>query len=84
MTGSYRFPFNFTVVVGSNNTIEWVNDDSVAHTVSSFLVPMGAAAFNSDFIQPKGNFSVNLTVPGVYKYTCIWHPWLAGEITVKA
>jgi hypothetical protein len=84
VTGTYQFPFNFTVVLGSNNTVEWVNNDTVEHTVSSFLVPSGASPFNSDFIQPKGNFTVDLTVPGVYKYTCIWHPWLAGEITVKA
>ena len=84
IAGGYHYPFNFTVVIGSNNTVEWVNNDQVEHNVSSFLVPSGATSFNSDLIQPKSDYSVTLTVPGVYKYTCIWHPWLAGEITVKA
>ncbi|HVB95805.1 MAG TPA: hypothetical protein VND41_04300 [Nitrososphaerales archaeon] len=84
LNDTYRYPFNFTVVVGFNNTVEWVNDDQVEHNVSSFLVPPGAGTFDSDLIQPHGIYSVTLTVPGVYKYTCIWHPWLAGEITVKA
>ena len=84
LNGSYHYLFNFTVVVGVNNTVKWVNNDKVEHNVSSFLVPPGAATFDSDLIQPHDNYSVTLTVPGVYKYTCIWHPWLAGEITVKA
>jgi plastocyanin len=84
LANTYHYPFNFTVVVGVNNTVEWVNGDQVEHNVSSFLVPPGAAAFDSDLIQPHGSYSITLTVPGVYKYTCIWHPWLAGEITVKA
>jgi plastocyanin len=84
LANTYHYPFNFTVVVGINNTVKWVNDDQVEHNVSSFLVPPGATTFDSDLIQPHDNYSVTLTVAGVYKYTCIWHPWLAGEITVKA
>jgi plastocyanin len=84
LANTYDYPFNFTVVVGLNNTVKWVNDDQVEHNVSSFLVPPGATAFDSDLIQPHSTYSITLTVPGVYKYTCIWHPWLAGEITVKA
>jgi plastocyanin len=83
LTGAFGYPFNFTVVIGVNSTVEWFNNDTVDHTVSSFMVPTGAAAFGSNLIPPKGEFSTTLAVPGVYKYTCIWHPWLAGEITVK-
>jgi hypothetical protein len=81
--GTYRYPFNFTVILGINNTLEWVNNDSVAHTVTAFIVPPGAAAFNSGLIQPGKTFTATLTVPGIYKYTCAWHNWLAGQITVK-
>ncbi len=80
---TFQFPVNKTVVVGVNNTIEWVNDDSVAHTVTSFQVPTGASTFNSDLILPEKTFTVTLTGPGVYKYFCAWHNWLAGVITVK-
>jgi plastocyanin len=84
LTGAYRYPFNFTVVIGVNNTIVWLNNDSVDHTVESFVVPTGAASFGSGLIPPKGEFSTTLTVAGVYKYSCIWHPWLSGEVTVKS
>jgi len=79
----FQYPVNLTVTIGVNNTVEWVNYDSVAHTVSAFIVPQGAFAFNSGLIQPGKTFLATLTVPGVYKYTCLWHQWLAGQITVK-
>jgi len=79
----FQYPVNLTVTIGVNNTLEWVNDDSVAHTVSAFIAPLGASEFNSGLIQPGKTFSITLTIPGVYKYTCLWHQWLAGQITVK-
>jgi hypothetical protein len=79
----FQYPVNRTVTIGVNNTVEWVNDDNVAHTVSAFIAPQGASVFNSGLIQPGKTFSATLTVPGVYKYTCLWHQWLAGQITVK-
>ena len=84
LTGAYHYRFNFTVAIGVNNTVEWVNNDTVEHTVSAFIVPRGVVPFNSGLIPSGKTFSVTFTVPGIYKYTCIWHPWLAGQITVKA
>ncbi|MGI0091785.1 MAG: cupredoxin domain-containing protein [Nitrososphaerales archaeon] len=84
LTGAYKYPYNFTVVIGVNNTVTWMNNDTVSHTVSSFIVPSGAQSFNSNLISPGDKFSASLTEPGIYKYTCMWHPWLAGEITVKS
>jgi Copper binding proteins, plastocyanin/azurin family len=80
---SFHYPFNFTVVIGTNNTIEWINDDGIAHTVTSLQVPSGASTFNSGLINQGKTFTTTLTVSGVYKYTCAWHNWLAGVITVK-
>ena len=81
--GTYRYPFNLTVILGVNNTLEWVNNDSTDHTVTASLVPPGASKFDSGLIHPGKTFSATLTVPGIYKYTCAWHQWLAGHITVK-
>jgi hypothetical protein len=81
---TFHYPVNITVTIGVNNTIEWVNDDDIAHTVTSFLVPSGASTFNSDLIFQGKTFTVTLTVPGLYKYFCAWHNWLAGQITVKS
>ena len=80
---TFHYPVNITVVIGVNNTIEWVNDDNQAHTVTSLQVPTGASTFNSEFVFPGKTFMLTLTVPGVYKYVCAWHNWLAGQITVK-
>jgi hypothetical protein len=81
---TFHFPVNVTVTIGVNNTIEWINDDNFAHTVTSFEVPSGASTFNSDLIFQGKTFNATLVVPGVYKYFCAWHNWLAGVITVKS
>jgi plastocyanin len=83
VNGTYPFPINISVTIGVNNTIEWVNHDTVSHTVTFLVVPTGAVKYNSAFINEGQTFSVTLTVPGVYRYTCAWHNWLAGQITVK-
>lgn len=81
-------PSVLTVVVGVNNTIEWVDQDSSApHTVTATSVPSGATMFNSNSSTPltKGStFTVTLTVPGTYHYHCSFHPaWMMGTIVVK-
>jgi hypothetical protein len=82
-TGPYPYPVNKTVTVGVNNTIEWVNKDTQAHTATAIVSPQGASLFNSGLILPGKTFSITLTIPGAYRYTCAWHNWLAGQIIVK-
>jgi len=81
-TGNYPYPVNIRVTIGVNNTIEWVNDDTVGHTVTALVAPTDSLKFNSGLISAGQTFSVTLTTPGVYRYTCAWHNWLAGQITV--
>ncbi|HEV2121103.1 MAG TPA: plastocyanin/azurin family copper-binding protein [Candidatus Bathyarchaeia archaeon] len=83
VNGTYPFPVNISVTIGVNNTIEWVNDDVVGHTVTALVAPSGGPRFNSGIIFSGKTFSVTLTVAGVYRYTCAWHQWLAGQIIVK-
>jgi hypothetical protein len=82
-TGPYPYPVNKTVTIGVNNTIEWVNKDTQAHTATAIVSPQGASLFNSGLILPGKTFSITLTIPGAYRYTCAWHNWLAGQIIVK-
>jgi len=72
------------VVIGVNNTIEWVNNDTVPHTATSTSVPNGAEQFNSGGLNPGDTFTVTLTVPGTYDYHCSYHSWMIGEIEVVA
>jgi plastocyanin len=83
-TGAYPYPVNITVTIGVNNTIEWLNKDTQPHTATAIVAPAGTPLFNSGLILPGKTFSVTLTTPGTYRYTCAWHNWLAGQIIVKA
>jgi len=82
-TGPYPYPVNKTVTIGVNNTIAWVNKDTQAHTATAIVSPQ-QPLFNSGLILPGKTFSITLTTPGTYRYTCVWHNWLAGQIIVKA
>ena len=83
LTGMYPYPINIMATIGVNNTIEWVNQDIVGHTVTALVAPSEGVKFNSGLILAGKTFSVTLTVPGVYRYTCAWHNWLAGQIIVN-
>ena len=82
-TGNYPYLVNIKVKIGLNNTIQWINDDMEGHTVTALVAPSNTSKFNSGLIDPTKTFTVTLTVPGVYRYTCAWHNWLAGQIVVS-
>lgn len=59
------------------DTVEWTNDDIVAHT---------ATARNGAWdlmIQPKGKATVTLKSTGPIEYYCRIHPNMVGSITVS-
>jgi plastocyanin len=81
-------PADITLVVGTNNTIIWKNDDSTDHTVNFISAPSGvtpSSISNSD-VPPGTTFGpITLTVPGTYMYHCQFHPsWMIGKIIVKS
>ncbi len=76
-------PAKIKVVVGVNNTIVWVNNDPIQHTVTSTSVPSGASPFDSNTFNQGQTYELTLTVAGTYKYICTLHPsWMLGEIVV--
>ena len=78
-------PANIVIVIGVNNTVQWVDQDSTPHTVTSTSVPTGANAFDSGTIKLGDTFSLTFAVPGTYRYDCTFHPgWMVGSIVVKA
>jgi plastocyanin len=75
-------PQNITVVIGTNNTIQWTNKDNTDHTVTSRSGD--PTSFNSGTIAPGGTYEYTFTAPGVYNYYCTFHPgWMHGTVTVK-
>lgn len=63
--------------VKAGTTIEWVNKDSVDHTVTfengdfDVNMPMGATATHT------------FTEPGTFRYFCQYHPGMQGSIIVS-
>ena len=76
-------PATITVVIGKNNTISWVDQDSIPHTVTSLA---GApSSFDSGTLRQGNIFTHTFSVPGTYTYDCSFHPaWMKGTIIVKA
>jgi len=69
-------PSYVRVVIGVNNTVTWVNDDTTIHTVTSTI-----RLFDYQ-LQPGQRISYTFTSPGVYQYTCTLHPWMTGVVEV--
>ncbi len=75
-------PDKIILVVGSNNTVTWTNNDGVHHTVTSSSSPVGAS-FNSGNMDPGAVYSCTFSAPGTYQYYCEYHSWMAGTIVVE-
>ena len=70
-------PGNMTVVIGVNNTVTWVNLDTVSQTL------VGANnLFNSGTLAPGATFSYTFTTVGVYSYSNPSYAWEKGTVTV--
>jgi len=70
-------PATITVIIGINNTVKWVNDDSMSHTVTAVQ-----GSFDSGNIDPGQSFIHTFNTPGTYTYVCIYHHWMQGTVIV--
>ncbi len=73
-------PDTITVVIGKNNTINWINEDIAPHTATSDT----AGVFDTGTIAPGASAQVTLTSPGTYTYHCSFHSWMQGTVIVKS
>src|SRR5439155_13499717 len=77
-----------SVTVNQGTQITWINNDNTLHSVVSGKIrPNGTIAqddrFAAAFITPADTYVIS-PPPGNYTYFCKIHPWLAGQISVKA
>ena len=72
-------PDQIVVVVGVNNTVTWVNDDSAPHTVTA-----NDGSFSSGDMRSGAKYTHTFTTPGTYSYNCIYHSWMIGTVIVEA
>ena len=69
-------PADLTVAKGT--TVEFTNEDSTAHTATA-----KGGAFDSGAIQPGKSSKVTLDQTGTFTYSCSFHPFMKGTITVE-
>jgi plastocyanin len=67
------------MVVAPGATITWTNGGRTRHTVTA-----DAGAFGSPTLLPGDRFTVAAPgVPGVYAYSCAFHAFMRGTVTVS-
>jgi plastocyanin len=74
-----NFAFNpSTLTIKTGTKVTWVNDDSVAHTITfdSGMVP------NSPILSPGQSYSVTFANLGSFNYHCSIHPMMLGTVIV--
>lgn len=71
-------PNPIVVTIGVNNTVVWVNDDSMMHTATS-----DTGAWDTGDILPGQSASITFTTPGTYTYHCSPHPTMVGTVIVQ-
>lgn len=67
------------VTVARGDTIDWINEDLVAHSVTS----VAGGRFDSHAIAPGGKWRYRATTPGRYPYACTFHPTMQATLIVK-
>ena len=70
-----------------NDTIQWINNDTTAHTVTSGVLDHPTYVgkiFDSGTINPGQNYSLKISEQmwSGYYYFCKIHPWMTGKIDV--
>jgi plastocyanin len=66
-----------TVRIRAGQTVEWTNDDSVAHTVD-------LSGVISNVLNRGDHYAQTFAAPGTYAYLCSIHPFMHGTVVVTA
>jgi plastocyanin len=66
------------LTVHPGDRIVWVNKDLFPHTVTATQ-----KAFDSQGIAANASWVYVAKSPGVYPYSCIFHPSMKGKVTVR-
>jgi len=74
--GNFTFgPQKLTVKVG--DTVTWINEDDIPHTVVS------VGKFRSKALDTDDKYTFTFTAAGTYEYFCGLHPHMQGSIVVE-
>ncbi len=70
------------VEVTAGDTIEWINEDSSPHTITSGQPGTIERGITPDLLFEGEKFSFVFNAPGAYPYFCILHPNMQGKVIV--
>lgn len=75
-------PADITINVG--DTVEWINIDTAAHTVTGGSPANGpSGVFDSSLVMADASYAFTFNDSGSYDYFCMVHPWMTGSVTVN-
>ena len=69
------------VRIAVGETVEWVNQDDVAHTVTSSEEPEGGASFDRD-LPVDATVAITFDTAGTWVYFCEVHPGIMREAQI--
>ena len=73
-----------SLTINAGDTVEWINVDTAAHTVTSGSPADGpSGVFDSSLIMGGESFENTFDEAGSYDYFCMVHPWMIGDIQVN-
>ena len=72
------------ITINAGDTVEWVNIDTAAHTVTGGSPADGpSGVFDSSLVMADATYAFTFDDAGSYDYFCMVHPWMVGSVTVN-
>ena len=72
------------IIINAGDTVEWINVDTAAHTVTGGSPADGpSGVFDSSLVMASANYAFTFDDAGSYDYFCMVHPWMVGTVTVN-
>jgi len=65
------------ITVRAGQTLTWTNGDVVPHTATA-----DGKTWDSGQMAPGRSYTVTVTKPGTYEYTCSNHPFMRAKVFV--
>jgi len=72
------------VTINAGDTVEWINSDTAAHTVTGGSPADGpSGVFDSSLVLGGATYAFTFEEAGNYDYFCMVHPWMVGNVQVN-
>jgi len=72
------------ITINAGDTVEWINVDTAAHTVTGGSPADGpSGVFDSSLVMASANYAFTFDDAGSYDYFCMVHPWMVGSVSVN-